>query len=259
MSGAMGHTLGVLVGLPIAIHMLRNETVDCEGWDIVSRNEWLQAYPLLYGPKQRKRDAEQRGDIDDPVGAALALAGGETSRGRTIGLAAPVPRQTPAKHASTSATATQSPRRKKKRTSRETISPAQASRQHPEFNRLAYLFRQALQSQNLPSAQQAFLKLDSLQIAPGVADQTLMQYATALGRQKRWIDTIRPLAIIVGNGGPLADDACLRLAQIQLRVLKRPDQAVATLNKIVVPEGTTVDAAKRQRVDKRDQLLQSVR
>ncbi|MCO8123046.1 rhomboid family intramembrane serine protease [Stieleria sp. TO1_6] len=261
MSGAMGHTLGALAGFPIAIYMLRTDTVDCEGWDLISRNPWLQQYPLLYGEKQRQRDEDQTNEVENPVATALALTGGDVSASRTIGLASTPQAKKPADSRPKSRTAAAvAPKiRKRKNAPPSAAEIAEKCQAHAEFNRLAFVLRQCLQSQNLAAAQQAFLRLDSLQIAAGLSEQTLMRYAVALGQEKQWVNAIRPLAIITNARGPMADDACLRLAQIQLRILKRPDQAIATLEKISHSEGVAIDEAKRQRLHKRDQLLQSAR
>jgi hypothetical protein len=259
MSGAMGHTLGVIMGIPIAIYYLRTDKVDCEGWDLISRNEWLQKYPILWGEKQQRHVQSKNDEIENPVATALAMAGGDVSKSRTIGLACSVPKK------KTVATRTSaSPKVLKKRTRKKSsvVSPeliAQKCQAHPEFNRLAYTLRHSIQSGNLAAARQSFVRIDSLKIGAGLGEQSLMQYASALARQKQWVDAIRPLAILVEKRGDMADDACLRLAQIQLRVLKRPDQAIATLEKIATPEDAPIDSAKQERLKKRDEMLQSAR
>ncbi|KAA5539846.1 rhomboid family intramembrane serine protease [Roseiconus nitratireducens] len=262
MSGAMGHMIGALVGAPIAFHMLRADTVDCEGWDVVSRNDWMKAYPFFYGAKQRQRDSEQHEEIHDPVGTALALGGGDASATRRLGVAMPVPAAAPAPPPARKSSPTVKPGRLKrglrhKKKSQQTTPEEISARcqAHPEFNRLAYILRNSLQTRNLPAAQQAFLKIDELKIAAGLSEKTLLHYSQSLGAAKQWVNAIRPLAVVIDQQGPASDDACLRLAQIQLRVLRRPDQAILTLGKIQPPVDQAADAAKRQRLQKRDQLL----
>ena len=136
----------------------------------------------------------------------------------------------------------ESPRAKRKRLQREAIdcAPTVAScREHPEFNRLSYVFREGLKAGNLHAARPAFLQLDSLQISMGVSDEALLNYALALGNAGLWVDAIRPLVIVGGKRGPLADDAYLRLAKVQLEILKRPDLATGSLNQIQPPENGT--------------------
>lgn len=253
MSGAMAHVLGALMGLPIGVWLLRNGTVDCEGWDLISRHEWLKQYPILYGEKQRQRDRDQTDEIDNPVGTALALTGGDASAGSRLGMAVVRPAKPVTPPQTVSGV---SKKRRKKRVRIETPEQrAQNCQAHPEFNRLAFVLRQSLQTHNLHAAQQAFLKIDGLHLGEGLGEKTLMHYATELGREKRWVDAIRPLAITIEKQDSMADDACLRLAQIQLKVLQRPDLASTTLQKIVVPEGVPPDPAKQERIAKRDEML----
>lgn len=262
MSGAMGHIIGALMGVPIAIYLLRIGMVDCEGWDIISRNDWLQQYPILWGKRQRQQVQEQHDEVENPVATALALAGGDVSKSKTLGMVSSKPKET--KPAGKTLKKPVSPRKTRRRKRNKVVEVpaeviAQKCQAHPEFNRLAYTLRQSIQSDNLPAAQHTFMKLDSLKIALGLGEQTLIQYANALGKQKQWVNSIRPLAILVEKRGELADDACLRLAQIQLRVLNRSDHAIATLEKITVPEGISIDSAKQERLKKRDQMLQMAR
>lgn len=265
MSTAMLHFIGVVVGLPFAIYMLRQNVVDCEGWDIVSRNEWLKQYPLLYSLEQRERENESDHEVANPIAAALAIGGGDVSSSRTLGIQAdqPKPKPSPGKRSGAAKATTglkKKPRKKKTPTEQQQLEQLiEQSQKHPEFNRLAFVVRQNIQSGNLPAAQQAFQRLDALSVAVGMNEQSLMNYAMALANEKKWIDTIRPLSVVVQKNGTLSDDACLRIAQIQLKILRRPDQAIITLGKIDVPESGSADAAKRQRLQKRDELLQVAR
>ncbi|QEF99337.1 Rhomboid protease GlpG [Stieleria maiorica] len=266
MSGAMGHVIGALMGFPIGIYYLRTDQIDCEGWDVISRNDWLQEYPLLYGEKQRQRDQDKYDEIENPVEKALQVSGGDVSKSQWIGLASTKrkPATARATAAATSATTAIAPKKKTRRKKRKTteVTPehvAQKCQAHPEFNRLAYVLRQSLDSNNLHAAGQAFLRLDALTIGAGLAEPTLMRYATQLCSNRQWVDAIRPLAILIEKRGSLADDACLRLAQIQLRVLKRNDHAIATLEKIVAPQDQVIDPDKEARLRKRDELLSVAR
>lgn len=263
MSGAMGHTIGAIMGVPIALHYLRTGGVDCEGWDVVSRNDWMKEYPIFYSEKQRERDQAGEEEIENPVATALAITGGDVSKSKMIGLASTDldAKRRKAKERAKTAAAPRGSRKKKKRRD-SGVSPQQVAERcqaHPEFNRLAFVLRQSIQSGDLSSAQQTFLRLDALKLGCGLAESTLMQYATAKGNQRLWTDAIRPLAILIEKQGPMADDACLRLAQIQMKILKRNDLAIKTLEKIRAPEeGEPIDAAKQQQLQKRDQMLRTV-
>jgi membrane associated rhomboid family serine protease len=262
MSSALLHMIGVAIGAPLGFYLLRKEMIDCEGWDIVSRNDWLKQYPLLYGPKQRRRDQDKNDEVEDPVATALAMTGGNVANSKRYGLAGRVKKTTtatPQPQANAKAKASPLRRRKKRPAEQTSEKLAEKARAHPEFNRLAYMLRQSLDAQNIVAAQQTFLRLDSLKLSIGLHEKTLFRYADALGRLKRWTDAIRPLAIVVEQQGTLADDGALRLAQIQLRILKRPDHAIRTLEKIQVPEGDTADEAKHRKLAKRDELLRIAR
>lgn len=264
MSGSMGHMLGAVMGLPIAVYLLRTGQVDCEGWDLISRNDWLHQYPILWGKQQRKQVQDQEDEIENPVATALALAGGDVSKSRTLGIVSSVSKKKPAAQKTRSAPMgmQKAKQRKLRRKKVVEVPPeviAQKCQAHAEFNRLAFTFRQSIQSGNLSAAQQAFLRIDGLKIGLGLGEQALMQYASQLGKQKQWVNAIRPLAILVEKRGELADDACLRLAQIQLRVLNRSDHAIATLEKITVPEGVSINSEKREQLRKRDEMLAAAR
>ncbi len=71
MSSEMLHLIGIAVGVPIGFFMLRQDMVDCEGWDLVSRNEFLQEYNLLFSDKQRQRLKQKEQSIEDPITAAI--------------------------------------------------------------------------------------------------------------------------------------------------------------------------------------------
>ena len=251
--GALQDFCGIVLGTITAFHLLRTDGVDCEGWDVVSRNDWMKEYAFFYSEKQRARDREVAKVNNDPVGRALEVTGGDLEKTEALGLMTDMRRKKP-KRAPSNAANTRTRKRKKRPDTIDVI--IQKCQAHPEFNRLRFVLRQAMQSQNLHAARDAFLKLDSLKIAMGLNDETLIQYANALAQQQQWVDSMRPLGVVVEKKGELADDACLKLAQVQLRILKRSDLAQATLNKIVVSEGEQIDAAKREKLAKRDQLLE---
>ncbi|TWU04254.1 rhomboid family intramembrane serine protease [Stieleria varia] len=282
MSSEMLHVIGILIGLPIGFAMLRLGMVDCEGWDVISRNEWLHDYPLLYSPEKRQQDKQGVVEVYDPVGTALALEGAGEDARRRLSLVSNKPAAASASASASptvasptaNATASLSPQVASRPSqmpnatrpgvslagavsTAHCIDPAvqQRAQSHPEYNRLAFLFRQGVQQKNLFSAQQAFLQLDRLQLTIGLNEQSLMQYVTLLGSEKRWVDVVRPLSVIASQHGALAVDAMLRLAQVQLRVLNRADQAIATLRSIPTPPPETITDSEQQKIAKRDELL----
>lgn len=101
------------------------------------------------------------------------------------------------------------------------------------------------------------MQMDSLQIAMGLSDESLLCYSHELGNGGLWVDAIRPLVVVGSKKGPRSDDAHLSLAKIQLETLKRSDLATATLNQIQTPETGPVDAAQKARLKARDEMLQA--
>lgn len=262
-------SFGILMGFPIAFLLLRMGLVDCEGWDIISRNPWLHKYPFFYSPDVLARNVRDQQDEADPVATALALTGGNAEAGRRLGTSAKRPFGNPeAKSGGSPGTpAPQMARRSKPNLDTAVQSGGntaslqeQRCRAHPEFNRLAFLIRQGIQNRDLFSTKQAFQQMDELKLTPGLAESTLMQWVETLGQQQQWVDAIRPLAVLASKQGSMADDALLRLAQIQLRILNRPDQSIITLEKIRSPEPEQeIDDARRARLAKRDELLATAR
>ena len=266
MSSAMGHMSGVIAGIPIAFFMLRQDMVDCEGWDLVSRNPWLQANPLLYSEKQRRRQAMDKVEDEDPVALALALEGRppqpsqRKSRER-------VDSKQPAAQAQRAETQRAQTARKKT-SARAVTQPADLTassivdkaKSHSEFNGLSFVFRDALSSGDVVASQQAFMKLDQKKIAVGLSDKLLFAYVSLLGNHKKWVDAMRPLNVIASKNGPNADDARLRVAQIQLKVLKNAPATIRTLQgcRPVNEQSTQQEHARWQQRNKMLQLAQEM-
>lgn len=262
MSSAMLHMAGVVVGIPAAIYMLRAGLVDCEGWDLISRHPVLQAYPVLFGDKQRAKLRKEEKEIHDPIAAALALGSGKPSP-RFSGVAVATP---------ASQTKTQKAKRKAQprsgQTQRATAKkPAvhQASqagtspemdraKSNPQFNGLAFMLRQAVDSNNAAAAQQAFLRLDQQKLSVGLSDKVLFAYVTLLGKRKQWVDALRPLQIVALRSGRHADDAKLRIAQIHMKVLNNPAAAIRVLEAFA-PLSEASTPAEQARFEKRNELL----
>ncbi|MEM6472155.1 MAG: hypothetical protein AAF802_21515, partial [Planctomycetota bacterium] len=119
-----------------------------------------------------------------------------------------------------------------------------------------YVLRQSLQTNNPCSLESSFQQMETLKISFGLNEKTLWAYADQLAKQKRWTDTIRPYKIIAEKQGSYANDASLRLAQVYLRVAKRPDLALQALSKIndSVGHGTSSPQVSSVR-KKRDELV----
>jgi membrane associated rhomboid family serine protease len=238
MSSELLHMIGVMIGAPIGFYMLRQDMVDCEGWDLVSRNEFLQEYDWLCTEKQRQRMRSKQQSIEDPVTAALGYtiplpskSAGSSSVAVDVDEALPGASRQPSRLSKLRGLfePERVKRRQREQAAATTSSPI---RSHPDFNRLAFAFRQAVESQSTAVAIQTFLRMDQMKLAEGLGDQPLLRYVSLLGKQSKWMETLRPLGIVASHGGESADDARLRIAQVQLKVIGDPELALQTLSQI---------------------------
>lgn len=254
MSSEMLHLIGAGIGAVFGVYLLRQNMVDCEGWDYISRNEWLQKYPLLYSPKQTEQRKQTELVAKNPVAAALAL--NNPSAFKTD---IPVQEQSAAE-----------PTTKKRTWGLDRLKPQVAKAEapaapsppdvtlHPDFNRLAYLLRQSVEAKNSFDSQQHFRKMDQAKLAQGLPDKLLMAYVQILAGEKNWASAIRPLTIIASHGGEQANQAKLRLGQIQMKVMGNPEAAAKILLEIVThPEDTSAETQKLKQA--RDLLLAQTR
>lgn len=266
------HLLSMLMGGVLGMVMLRMNWVDCEDWDIIARNEWLHDYPILCS-EERKRQLMTKEDVKyDPVALALETSSSPTvshsaymaARSGTLartrdnqqrsiaqsgGQANPAQA---AKLASSGAKASGKPGDRPR-------SRQQEAQSHPEFNRLSMLLRTAISQPSLMMADQHFRKMVEYEIAEGLSDQTLFNYVRLLADNKQYPSALRPLQIIVNHGGAMAMDARLRIAQIQLKVMHQPAEAVKTLRRIQFPNqpgDRPMDEAQQKIIGRRNGLLQ---
>ncbi len=262
MSSEMLHLIGVFIGAPIGFLLLRQDLVDCEGWDLVSRNDFLRDNDLFCTEEQRARIRKKQQSIEDPVTAALGYT--QPLPTKESGPAANRPRPTPSAPAPSGA----GPEKPKSRLSKfkDLFEPERVKQQrrkkaapnpaptHPDFNRLAFAFRQSVESGSTVTATQNFQRMSQMKIASGLGDQTLLRYVSLLASEKKWTEAMAPLLIVVSHQGDHADDARLRIAQIQLKVMAQPIQAIQTLQQIRENPTDNSDAAQR-RLHAKSQLL----
>jgi len=269
MSSEMLHMVGALIGLPVGLAMLRMDWVDCEGWDAISRNKWLQDIDWLCSPTQRQRMQQKKSSHEDPVRAALALAGAPNAvnpaaAAGTLSHRKPAPQTVAKSGPAKSDTAKSSPAKSKSRSGKspffggkrraEPDTSAAPPPLHPDFNRLSFLLRQAIQSKAPAAAQQPFVRLEQLGQADRLADETLLNYVQLLASRKLWNESIRPLMILSGRGGDHANRARLRLAQIQWRIKNDRPAAVAMLQGIR-PTSDPPTATDQKFLQQRDEML----
>jgi membrane associated rhomboid family serine protease len=250
MSSEMLHLIGAAIGMFFGIAMLRQNMVDCEGWDYISRNEWLQKYPLLYSPQQSEQRRQNELVHHNPVAAALALSGATESRPTIQNREKPVS-ETPQKKRGWSLD------KLKPQTAKSEIPapvPEPDVTAHPDFNRLAYLLRQAIESNNTFDAPQHFRRMDQAKLAQGLPNKLLMAYVQLLAKEKNWPAVIRPLMIVASHSGPEANQARLRIGQIQLKVMGNPEAAMNIMKQMsFAPDDNSAETKKL--IAQRDQLL----
>ncbi|MCD0459839.1 rhomboid family intramembrane serine protease [Roseiconus lacunae] len=267
-TGAFGHILGATLGFFAGGYLLRTEQVDCDGWDAVSRHDWLKQYRFLYSDKQRQRDALLQQDDFSPVTSALQLEGCNVDHAVRYGstslpeIAKSNLNDRKQREAKRKAEGNKPKRRYKRIVKCEGAERTAKSQSHPEFNRLAYVLRSSLKAGNLVEAMRHFRSMDSQQLAHGLSESTLMEIAKKLGAAKQWTDAVRPLVVLTEKKESMADEARLLMARIQLQVMKRRDLAIKTLEEIQTPDPESnagITASTQNVVRRRDQLLQQLR
>lgn len=267
MSSEMLHMVGALIGAPIGFLMLRQGMVDCEGWDVVSRNPWMQEMNLFSSPQQRAARAKTEDTIEDPVAVALGhkparrplQSTGHVDQSTTLPGQNVTSQNARTKQANLKSRAVGRARSKNLKAANaneqlpEPTAPSDLS-SHPEFNRLSFVFRQAIESANSPTAEQTFHRMEQLKLSDGLSDQVLFQYASLLAKQKRAVSALRPLQMISARNATLADPARIRIAIIQTRLLNKPELALQTLASIVETPGS-----KKEIIERRNQLMADAR
>ncbi|EMI18618.1 Peptidase S54, rhomboid [Rhodopirellula maiorica SM1] len=259
MSSEMLHLIGVAVGLPIGLLMLRQDWVDCEGWDVVSRNAWLQEYNLFCSDKQRIAKSRQKSEHADPIAAALGKRPTPVAMNTAVA-SSPATAKAEPKAPQPAPKPSVNPLLARLRT--KSNAPVVATeppkpQDHPEFNRLVHLLRQAVDSSSAIIAQQHFLKLEQLKLSNGLSDTLLAAYAKLLASKKMYIEAIRPLTIMAIHGGVQSHQARLRIGQIQWTVQKNRQAATTTLRGIVIPPDARNEANQKV-ITMRDQLLKQI-
>lgn len=274
------HLLSMLMGGVLALAMVRLNWVDCEDWDIVARNDWLHGYPILCSEERRQQLSTKEDVKYDPVALALETNSSPTvsnsaymaARSGTLARTKDGRQQTVGQRS-----ATGQPKQASRGSGRSLdvgvkpngkpgerpLSRQQQSQAHPEFNRLSMLFRTAITQKSLMMADQHFRKMIEYEIAEGLSDQSLFNYVSLLAANKQYLPALQPLKLIVAHGGAMAMDARLRIAQVQLKVMHQPAEAVKTLRRIQFPTppgapagGRPLDDAQQKIVGRRNALLQ---
>lgn len=189
MSTPMLHLMGMVVGFPIGVYMLKKGLVDCEGWDLISR------YNL----------GHRSGVSLNPLSIFTGLFQSKTRR----------------EEAKLLATAFSS------RDGSDAVFEVQANAQDNRINQIATKeqqrlavesLRSAIRFENVAVACAIYRKLQKNRHVRLVDDQTMTHYVRLLSKNGRHGDCIEPLQSLVARESPLADRAKRRIAAIQQRL-----------------------------------------
>ena len=256
MSSEMLHVAGAAIGAPVGLWMLRNDHVDCEDWDLISRNEWLQGHDLLFTEKQRRRLKAKQETLDDPVAAALKTSSTVpvSSAAKLAASSGALPAKRTSKKTAQPHGSSKASRRKPSTPDSKASQPNPKSASHPDFNRITMLLRQSIQTGSGMLAQQHFNKLEQMQISDGLSDKLLFAYVKLLALNEQWQPALRPLQIVIDRGGPSVGDALLRKAHIELNALQDAERATMTLRQIRF-DSESLTEAQRKVLSLRDEML----
>ena len=229
-STPMLHLLGMFVGFPFAIIMLRWNMVDCEGWDIVSRWNKSRRDPLLFWGRIVTRNKSE----------SLLASAYDRSEGRE---ALKEIMDNPAAYnppATKSPPARKSPEcRPKLVQQRQAVSVV--SSRADQLQRLT----QAIRESDVGAASEAFRLLSDQWGTHAIGDNVLAKYAELLSKHGRHVDSIAPLYSLVSRRSKFRNLACLRIARIQLEIQHDPELAAATLRQMVRPWSDQTEKKRR--------------
>ncbi|MCM2369505.1 rhomboid family intramembrane serine protease [Aporhodopirellula aestuarii] len=216
MSTPMLHLLGMSVGIPFAIFMLKHGLVDCEGWDLFSR--------LGIGPLSTKDDALPRGSKGLPLfqtapyravdqlrlGGILppSTAAARNQRYKEGGSGLPLGRQT------------------------------NGESTRPKRNACASAFEsfaRAIRANRIEQAVTCFDRLRENSCVAAVPDSTLVAYINLLSKTDRHTERLLPLRFLASRSSKYANNARLQIAVIELRHNCDPQSAIKILENMRLP------------------------
>ena len=247
MSTPMLHLLGMSVGFPFALYMLKHNLVDCEGWDIVTRwrhlprDPWAILTSVFRSPNHRRRATE--------LAATCAIAEREAGQEALRQI-----------HANPSAF--------NPPVAKVSVIPSPASIRSPLFDPNSALnqqsphptpneeatesFRVAIENDQPREATKAYRSIRLSADTRLIQDETLVCYVKLLGRHGEHKSTLNPLKVLVARRSSYSNEACLRIARIQLQLKSSPAAAKAALDQMTQP-------ISQGQVAKRDRILSACR
>lgn len=231
MSTPMLHLMGASVGVPFAIVMLKQNRVDCEGWDLFTRSGIpIPSLPIgkrvSAAKRESKPEVQRPAATDKPTHAGIAMK--VTTTGKLVEDLQQIRDQ-----------------------ERERDSDALPGRD-PRSVAIG-AFGCAVRSGQAGQAMQSFQSLQRLGCVQAIDDRALVTYVKLLTQHDRQRDCLVPLRLLVARRSPHANDACLRIASIELQHNQDPQAAITALRQMKQP----VDAPRLRRGKRLFQLAQA--
>ncbi|MGB7345158.1 MAG: hypothetical protein WBD20_13170, partial [Pirellulaceae bacterium] len=222
MSTPMLHMLGMLVGFPVAIFLLKRNLVDCEGWDAITLWGDLSLNPLKI--LQSMTDDQQH-----PESARIGRHAKRSSDGHDAvqEILANPERFNPA----TSRVAEDT------RVQFDPVAAGQAAQTRMRDRRQAAIatLRKAISSGQLNEAKAAFEHVCEHWGTHAINSKVLAAYGTLLSQHGCHVESLVPLKVLVSRRVSCANQVCLRIARIQLQIQNDLAAATATLSQIREP------------------------
>ena len=218
MSTPLLHLLGMSVGFPFALYMLKYDLVDCEGWDIISRWDEMPRNPLaILGRLSQSHERRASGKI---LADAYDRQSGRDALEEIL----------------------QNPNRYN--LARSEAKPTK--RPSDERSQVLLHFASSIERKNPNAAKSMFRRIREQWGTHSITERQLVRYATLLSRIGWHVDSLEPLHILVSRKSQHANQACLRIARIQLQIQRDPESAEATLRQLVHPWGPDVECKRQQ-------------
>ncbi|TWU00869.1 rhomboid family intramembrane serine protease [Stieleria varia] len=210
MSSELLHLMGMSVGFPFAIVMLRRGWVDCEGWDLFSRYH------------DRTKGSSKK--LETILGEARERASGQQAL--NLIRSNPAAFNPPAQ--ATAAAKQWTPE----------VAPCDV-----EFE---FQFCWALDASDLDGAQRNYDELVRLDRTGEIDIATLVKFVDLLASHKRYRDSLAPLSILARRRGTIGHLAALRMAKIYLRVLRDSKAAQRVLSEMRAPWAPKINQKRNQ-------------
>ncbi|SMP69662.1 Membrane associated serine protease, rhomboid family [Neorhodopirellula lusitana] len=227
MSTPMLHLLGMSVGIPFAIFMLKHDLVDCEGWDLFSR--------LGIPSTKTGRGAKLKGSAS--VNESTRRSCLATNTASTTG-AAPTTKFTT--NRAFVGSGESSGAKRDPGTKRDTRAKRDPGAKAFES------FSQALHANRIEDAIESFSRLRDHSCVAAVPDPSLVAYANLLSKNDRHVQRILPLRYLSSRPSKYSNSACLQLAILYLRHSDDPQAAAEVLRSMRLPLNERIASTRKK-------------